>query len=158
MIKLSKEEEAKKIEQVKKIFEDEWDGYYPIDSETSVVMIDSENAFICTSEIACFCNIPTEDVFELGKIETGEELGYEEDYGLKHGGYYFVPTYDEYAEPDANPSESIADEIDFLNGCYGYVDYDYDDDDHTYSDEGYDLFQKEVAELKKEQKQNQENE
>lgn len=156
---MKKEEEAKKIEQVKKIFGSWYDFTSSLTS--SVVMLDSENAFVCVDDEVFFCNIPTEDTFKLGEIQTGKELGYDNDisYDSNCGydvdpenlGYYFAPTWNENEEPDQYPSASVADEIEFLNGSYFDVAVD-----------GYDnawkAFQKEVAELKKEQKQKQEEE
>lgn len=150
---MKKEEEAKKIEQVKKIFGSWYDFTSSLTS--SVVMLDGENAFVCVDDEVFFCNIPTADEFKLGEIQTGKDLGYEDGCGYdvdpKNLGYYFVPTWDENAEPDLYPSASVADEIEFLNGSYSAVAVDGHDD-------AWKAFQKEVAELKKEQKQKQEEE
>ena len=148
---MKKEEEAKKIEKVKKIFGSWYDF---TGSDSSVVMLDDENAFVCTNDEVFFCNIPTADEFKLGEIQTGKDLGYEDDCGYyvdpENLGYYFVPTWDENGEPDLYPSASVADEIEFLNGIYSDADVGEDD--------AWKAFQKEVAELKKEQKQKQEKE
>lgn len=148
---MKKEEEVKKIKQVKNIF-GSW--YNFTGSDSSIVMLDSENAFVCVDGEVFFCNIPTADEFKLGEIQTGKDLGYEDDRGYdvdpENLGYYFVPTWDENAEPDLYPSASVADEIDFLNGVYS------DADAGEYED--WKAFQKEVSELKKEQKQKQEEE
>lgn len=149
---MKKEEEVKKIEQVKKIFGSWYDF---TGSDSSIVMLDSENAFVCVDGEVFFCNIPTADEFKLGEIQTGKDLGYEDSCGYdvdpENLGYYFVPTWNENGEPDQYPSASVADEIEFLNDCYSDVAVD-----------GYDnawkAFQKEVAELKKEQQQKQEEE
>lgn len=149
---MKKEEETKKIDQVKKIFGSWYDFTSSLTS--SVVMLDSENAFVCVDDKVFFCNIPTEDTFKLGEIQTGKDLGYEDSCGYdvdpENLGYYFVPTWDENAEPDQYPSSSVADEIEFLNGVYSDADVGKDD--------AWKAFQKEVAELKKEQKQKQEEE
>ena len=148
---MKKEEEVKKIKQVKNIF-GSWFNF--TGSDSSIVMLDSENAFVCVDGEVFFCNIPTADEFKLGEIQTGKDLGYEDDRGYdvdpENLGYYFVPTWDENAEPDLYPSASVADEIDFLNGVYS------DADAGEYED--WKAFQKEVSELKKEQKQKQEEE
>ena len=149
---MKKEEEVKKIEQVKKIFGSWYDF---TGSDSSIVMLDSENAFVCVDGEVFFCNIHTADEFKLGEIQTGKDLGYEDSCGYdvdpENLGYYFVPTWNENEEPDQYPSASVADEIEFLNDCYSDVAVD-----------GYDnawkAFQKEVAELKKEQQQKQEEE
>ena len=153
---MKKEEETKKIEQVKNIFGSWYD--FTNNLTSSVVMLDDENAFVCTNDEVFFCNIPTADEFKLGEIKTGKELGYDDDcsYDSDCGydvdpenlGYYFVPTWDENGEPDQYPSASVADEIDFLNGVYSDADVGKDD--------AWKAFQKEVAELKKEQQQKQE--
>lgn len=144
-----KEEEAKKIEQVKKIFKGLGSWYTFRKGESSVMMLGSENAFVCVNREVFFLNLPTEDIFKLGEIETGKELGYDDDVmnACYAEGYYFVPTWDKNIDPDAYPSYDVADEIDFLNDSYAGV------DTGEVGDAAWDAFQKEVAELKKEQEE-----